>query len=47
MRESSVGVVAAVFGLLIFPGFNLSTAPQTKPEAEARANVSDAANRES
>jgi quinohemoprotein ethanol dehydrogenase len=42
MRESSVGVVAAVFGLLIVPGFNLSSAPQTKPEAEARANVSDA-----
>jgi quinohemoprotein ethanol dehydrogenase len=42
MRELNVGVVAVVFGVLIFQGYNLSTARETKSQAAAAASVSDA-----
>jgi len=46
MRESSVGigigVVAVVLGVLLFPGYNFSTARAAKSEATAAASVSDA-----
>jgi quinohemoprotein ethanol dehydrogenase len=42
MREPNVGVVAVVLGVLIFQGYNLSTAGETKSQAAAAASVSDA-----
>jgi len=42
MRESSVGVVAIVFGVLVFQGYNLSIARETKSQAATSASVSDA-----
>jgi len=42
MRELNVGVVAVVLGVLIFQGYNLSTARETKSQAAASASVSDA-----
>lgn len=42
MRELNVGVVAVVLGVLIFQGYNLSSAGETKSQAAAAASVSDA-----
>jgi PQQ-dependent dehydrogenase (methanol/ethanol family) len=42
MRKPNVGVVAVVLSVLIFRGYNLSTARETKSQEAAPANVSDA-----
>jgi quinohemoprotein ethanol dehydrogenase len=41
VRDPKVGVVAFVLGVLIFQGYKLSTAGETKSQAAAVANVSD------
>jgi quinohemoprotein ethanol dehydrogenase len=42
MRTPNLGIVAVGFAVLIFQGYNPSTAKETKSQASVKANVSDA-----